>query len=647
MAWKEKQERKADEEEVVGKKAAESQPPAPKPDEGEGQPDNRRKTSPKTPAAGKAAEDDNSSTDSGSAQDATPSVPSLPSDLSRWQEHDFFIAKLLEKPELLEVIARSVVDRRDDEEIVRILTRLLQPEVYAGLKELVFGTGKEEATVSTKRRVSSTQRSRVNQDYSHKVIDAAVESLAQNTTAAACRTLAQLIVGDLATEDNGAASTAALTSLAAHPTAAHEEMLFRIAVEAGRLVDTAEPAVSPEVLSRQAFELLGRTGSSAVRVRAAEYLGQDTASPEVRRGLEGLLSSLTVENLDAHVTLYMGAGDPKPTREVLAEHFAACSSGALGHLLGVKVQGNATEIDRSRKAASLLWRESFALVVEGRLNRLDSWSDEPALLALALSLPTDTMRAALARRLSVQWEQGPGLDASQLLSSDTLVEPGCLVLVRSMLEERRESRKLPSSLVGQRNQRTTGGRIDPPASRQQQEWLLQDAWTVLAGQLAADWCARCRTAAHDRDAAERAQGRRIDWCEGLNELPIQPHSSSGVVAAHRSVWGSGTSAGGPNNAMDPLALHYVRIEERTRPVRLLAYYDRAVPKHQRREIEQGICFEGTHSEVPAGVLRSIDVRITRAGADVRRSPDEEQDLVVEILAVTIRDPGESSSNGPN
>lgn len=654
MAWKEEQERKEAQEEAAeaaaAREAAQSRPPAAKSAEGEQKPDQRGQRNRTAVAVRQVADDDVASPDDAPEQDAPPPVPQPPGDLTQWQEQDYFVAKLLEKPELLEAVARSAADKRDDEAIVRILTRLLQPKVYAGLKELVFGGREDEEPPTNRRRpYSSTQRSRGDRDYSQKLIETVVDALAQNTTAAASRSLAQLVVGKLETEDNAAASKAALESLAAHPTEAHEDMLFRIAVEAERLVDAVEPAVSPEVLSRQAVALLAEGSSSAVRVRAAEYLAQNNPPPEIRSGLERLLSELTPENLEAHVILYVSAGEPKPSRQALAGHFAASSSAALEHLMGVKVHIDAEQLDRSRQTANLLWSNSFALVVEGRLNRLDSWSDEPALLALALSLPADTMRAAVARRLDVQWSRGPGLNHSQLIGG-AVVEPGSLVLLRRYLGERSESWKQPS-LTGLRNARTAGSRsartLDPVAARQQQERQIQDAWANLAGDLAADWCARCRRAAHDRDAGERARGRRIDWSEGLAGLPIRPHATEGVTATHTVLWPGGAPAGATDAAADPLAVHYVRIEERTRPTRLLAYYGRALPDHRRRDIENGVCFEGMHGGAPAGVLRSIDVRITRAGTEIRRLPDEEQDLVVEILAVTIRDPAGSASSGPS
>ena len=577
-----------------------------------------------------------------------PPLPRPPSELARWQERDFFLAKLQEKPELLEVIARSAVEGRDDEAIVQILTRLLQPEMYAGLRELVVGDDTGSGRTTTRRRTTG-RRNRADTSYSRKLIEASVDALAQNTTPAANRTLAQLIVGDLTTEDNLAAATAALESLADYPTPAHEAMLFRIAVEAEQLVDAKEPDISPEVLCRHAITLLAERGSSAVRAQAAEYLLHNNPPPEVRRGLETIHSDLSLENFEAHLALYMEAGDPKPTRQVLTRHFASSSSSALEHLLGLRPHTDPQRSSWSRKAAQLLWERNFALVVEGRLNRLESWAADPTLLSLALSLPSDTMRAAIADRLDVQWAQGPSASTSEHIPNELIIEPGVLVLLRMLLEKRTDTHRLPSlvSLRSQRTGRGRSGRADPAAVRQRQQWEIQNAWAEFAGDLAADWCLRCRTAAHDQDAIERARGRTIDWTEGISDLAVTPHSTEKITLTHFARWLEAPSKPFRPNGFDPLRVDYVRIEERTRPNRLLAYYDRALPGHIQRAIEGGICFEGLLDKGKPGFLCSADVRITRAAPEMHGLPEQDQDLVVEILIVEIRDPSLRSSNDEN
>jgi hypothetical protein len=568
-----------------------------------------------------------------------PPIPRPPRDLARWKQRDFLVARIRQRPELLDAIALAATRQEGNEEVVETFTTLLQPEQYAALRELVLDSGDEPTAQAAGPRTAG----RVHQGmFSRDVINATVDALAKMGTPAARRALAQLIVGKLVTEDNSVAAKTAIEILAAYPSPAHEEMLIRVAVEAERIVSAEQPGLSPVDLRRQALSLLNQASSPGLRLRMAESLVRSDLPQEVRRAFAGNLAKMEPENFDAHLLLYLNPSAPStPSRTALAKHFAAYSSQALSHFLGLELSDTTDDLHWNRHVAGALWAENVALVVEGQLDRLDSWSEEPAILALALSLPTDTMRAASAEQLSRQWPHGPGPQTSNTTGAEAMIEPGVLVLLRALLEARGTTQRLPS-LASLRNQRAGRGRsaarADPVSLQRQQEWQLQDAWARLAGAVAADWCTRCRTAAHHRDAAERARGRRIDWTRDLADMPIQPHALDEISETHRAVWGGAAGLGPAGQSLDPLALHYVRIEERTRPTRLLAVYERLLPPHQKRELVDGIAFEGV-MEGESGILRSFDVRITRSAFAVRRLPEEEQDLVVEMLIVQIRDPG--------
>ena len=573
-----------------------------------------------------------------------PPLPHPPSDVSTWHEQDFYVARVLEEPTLLEAIDRAAQDRRDDEKLAEILTRLLQPAEYEGLQQTVHGIDRETragSTRSARRRMDASAGPRGEASYSRKVIESAIDALAKNTTPAASRALAQLILGKLATEDNATVAKTALESLATCPTEVHEEMLLRLAVEAEQLVAASGSTVRADSLSRRAFELLEEKATAAGRVRMAGYLLENNPSPTVRAKLENVLREVKPENLEAQVALYVRANGPNLARDTLAEQFAACSSRISEHLLGLQFSTNVEQSEFSARAAGLLWSDSFALAVEGRLNRLDSWADDPSLLSLALSLPSDVMRAALASRLDRQWWQGPNVDAAQLLADKALIEPGFLVLLRAAQSQHPESAKLPS-LTAIRNPRARRGRSERPGTQPSQH-DIQAEWAELANSLALFWCERCRTAAHDRDAAERAEGRRIDWTNVVKALPVKPHSEDGLTAAHVATWAGGISHKKDGTAFDPLRVSYARIEERTRPTRLLAYYRRLLPDHQERAIPEGLCFEGMLKNTETGFLACADVRITRAAPEVRKLPEDDQELVVEVLVVQIRDPAISPS----
>ena len=89
---------------------------------------------------------------------------------------------------------------------------------------------------------------------------------------------------------------------------------------------------------------------------------------------------------------------------------------------------------------------------------------------------------------------------------------------------------------------------------------------------------------------------------------------------------------------DPLEVHYVRIEEETRPVKMRGFYRRRLPSCREREIENGIALESLHADIQAGQRRSLTVRIIQAMPEIPRLPSQDQPLIVEILSIEMNDP---------
>jgi hypothetical protein len=94
----------------------------------------------------------------------------------------------------------------------------------------------------------------------------------------------------------------------------------------------------------------------------------------------------------------------------------------------------------------------------------------------------------------------------------------------------------------------------------------------------------------------------------------------------------------PAAARDPLDLYYVRIEEKSRPERILAYYRRQWESSDERATQSGAWLDYCGSGTRADRKRSIDVVVTRAAPSALALADEELDLVVEILWIEARDP---------
>ena len=539
-----------------------------------------------------------------------PPLPSAPRDVALWSERDFIVARARGKPQFMAAIAHLAANAREEERAAIILAKVLQPKQFSQLQGLV-----DVAPAATKGQ------------YSVKVATAIVDALAQNRTPAARRVLGQLIMGELATENNNLAATHAITALATHPSPSHEEMLLRVVTDAEQLASSTGAGPSAEDLRQQALASVNKNPPSSLRARIAEHLIDDTMSPAVRAALEKVISAPVAQNFDAHLTLYLAPREAIPFREAIERQFAGYSGDALLSLL--TPNGAPADSAWNRRVADSLWTEKFSLMVEARLNRLDLWAEGPSLLSLACSLPTDAMRVAVARRLEKQWALGPNPVAAQQIG-ETVLEPGMLAVLRDLLHERTESAPRPKTPLA--SLRSGYGRRGYLGDRTLEEYQrVQSAWAELVGELASIWCGRCREAALHNDTVERARGNRVDWTAIVNEIPVQPHSADSVVAAHSVAWTQ-------DGDRDPLQLHYVRLEERARPERLLSTYRRMWPEHHERLVTDGVCFEGVVEGLEQGFLRSVDVRVTRAAPGAQRRANEEQELVVEILVVEIRNP---------
>jgi hypothetical protein len=94
----------------------------------------------------------------------------------------------------------------------------------------------------------------------------------------------------------------------------------------------------------------------------------------------------------------------------------------------------------------------------------------------------------------------------------------------------------------------------------------------------------------------------------------------------------------PAGPRDPLDVYYVRIEERSRPGRILAYYRRQWESSEQRPTQGGAWLDYCGGGAQADRKRSIDVLVTRAAPGAPALADEELDLVVEILWIEAKDP---------
>ena len=66
---------------------------------------------------------------------------------------------------------------------------------------------------------------------------------------------------------------------------------------------------------------------------------------------------------------------------------------------------------------------------------------------------------------------------------------------------------------------------------------------------------------------------------------------------------------------------------------MLAYYRRQLPDCEEHRIEQGVWLDAMSATGESGAVRSIDVLITKANKNLPELADQEQRIIVEVLAV--------------
>jgi hypothetical protein len=563
----------------------------------------------------------------------SPSLPALPGNVANWSERDYLVARVARDPRLFTAIRYLATQRQGDENAARLLAALLQPARYAGVVE-----SPPPAAGRRPRPIELPDRERI--------IDSAIDALAQNQTFAAASALGQLIAGRMETEDNFLVATTALDRLVRYPSALHDDMLFRILTAPEQIRAKEDAELTAATLQQQALVLAGPSASPGLRTRLAQHLSTADASLSTYEALERFVSMPSPDNLEAHVVMFTTQrGGPSRERGALERRFAEYSSGALARLLGIPQQqprqrqtqqlSSMAAPEWPARVARSLWSRNFQLILEGQLGRAESVAEQSPLFFLAATIPADVARAGLDRALEKLWFGGPKPLDSLRTADDLVVDPGLVVLLKRRESEREGA--LKQALQSARaTLRRTGDRSNGAGADSVSQVLeIHNDWRTLRGTLSNIWCERCRAAAAAHDAAERAQGRVPNWDSILEGLPLELHAGDSIVAAHRARWPDDLSPQDRLLGLAPLKLYYARMEQRAKPKEVYDAYLRALDSHERRPIPGGIVLETLVDLDEQRTLRSVDVRMWRAFPEVTQSPEAEQELIVEALVIEV------------
>jgi len=543
-----------------------------------------------------------------SAQTAPPATapsqpPPLPDDVSQWRRADFFRAWRENSPQLPKALDALTQKARGNDSAFRQLAELLK-------------SPPDEAPAS-----NAVER-----------IGAVVAGLAASGSKEAKKVLENILTGQLETDDDRAAVAAALHAMAAGGGDC-DDLLLRAVLKPDALRPTDRQGSWPaKDLRAKAIELVQKNAAEAMRVKLAEALAQRMPWLAAGDPLRELLLVPDPRNCGAQLVLYQQSETPREIKVQLERQFSDLSASLLARRLRFEGSGaaSADDSDSETKLAGLLWTGGLPALVNSQLGQVRSLEKQTDLVALAATLPLDSTRAALAQALRRNWNDGPKpLEATGLFDR-AAADPGLVVLLK--LWPRKDRRATPGAPT-----RNLPATPSPTTGRAARAAAAEQDWWDASAKLVAAWRKRLGETAKARTKAAVESG---NWPgEAAKNIPpdFTPWREARLIASYRASWSNDAAV-----HASPLDVRYLCFEETGRMKRAIGYYNRQAQGRSTdsRTLDGAVWLDSLRIDAKADRRRSIDVLISRRDGQAHdpAKPDEETDLIVELLVIEIHDP---------
>lgn len=556
------------------------------------------------------------------ASEELPPLPLLSSDFAEWTESDYQYARRVGEAALVPAVEHLAAWVEGDESTARLLAALLEQAPTA-----------RSSVPRVRARRSSIARLDAN-----RLIEVIVDALARSGTAAGRETLRQLLSGDVATDNDAAAVPAAMTAMARHAGAGNDETLLDV-LTSQRDLRTGPGAIRSR--SPQAVALLKPVASRELRLRAAERMLDPATPADARDALSTLIADDHPENLEAQILLVASERIDAVLRRSLETRLAEYGSHTLSALLGLddsRPGGASRNDDWNRRVARGLWGDPFTAALERRLGQIESLKEGAGSIVLAGTIPRIRVQGHLAAALQRHWEEGPASLKAAGFPAKFVVAPHLLlaakIVHREAIDPAAPGRSYRAAGLASPDRRRQVQRV---RSTQQEELdSLRKAWLEVYQELHQRLCdGLSRVAAAEGGHLDALRAwERAQWADS----PFQLHSGANPVSFYRCDWPGNPSERFPGISLEPLRIRHVRAEQRARPSAAIGYFRRRLPSCEERVLDRALWFDDWKPGSEPGSIRSIDVRIAAAGRRPTSLPDEEQDLVIDVLLIEAGDP---------
>ena len=620
--------------------------------------------------------------------------PPLAEDVSKWMAADYQRAKVENSPKLPEAVAylaKRFAGTDNADAAAQLVANLLKPEPPPAAAPAGAPGSPAAAPAPPPVNVNSA------------LLKAEIDALATLGSPVARKCLEGLVAGTVPSGDAKQAAEAALEALAKNPSAQSDEILFRLLTARGEPRPAAAGGLAADELQKKAYAVVLPTASAELRLKLAAFALEPTAPQEQQDTILKTLQTQEPANIPAQILLYQNEATAPATKTTLQGFFQAYSSEALAGVMGMSpddlgdASGGGTrptfagpslttlggprpegpskasaDLDLPYRLVKQFWGPKFTRIVAGQLADLPKLEKGASTVVLASTIPTDALRAAIYKALRRHCEEGPKALEAAGLTDHVFCDPGLLAVLKSLpIKVPSASHVAGLGAGGGRTQPTNPRSRSGASAGKVSKQLSEEEWMITCGSLARSICHRCDAVVNAKTAAQRKAGHRADFHEATAKRPIELHPNAHVVAEYHLDWPDGLSgkeklAGLP---LDPMTIHYVRMEEQGKPRALEGYYRRKIESEPTCPIPDGLWLESFHTAQARDRKISYDLLITLpkdAAAAAQGTPaaaqrpaakragektaEQEMDLVIELLYLDVKDPsgqsgGESAESG--
>lgn len=392
----------------------------------------------------------------------------------------------------------------------------------------------------------------------------------------------------------------------------------------------------PETLHSAAMTMMTGLAASAVDSMFGLADAAGPGGPGGQRGPGGMPGGMPGMGMgedeggynggDEEAGMYAGGGGGRPSRGAPGRDDGGPSGGIGGGggrppVNAMKLNVEALSPEQLDKVVKLLWTPAFTGQIADRI-RATNLTDNTEIFALAGALPSTSIRKAQYQSMQANHKQGAESLLSMGLFDGVARDPGLLVVLKSLPRPK-------VSASSSRNRNASQGAGDPVAN----------SWLSATGHMVSSLKNRLHEAAM-ASGKTQLQGKPM----------IRLHAgASAPSAVFELSWPKDARSVVSDANPSPMRIHYVRINQTMgdRVIKKVVEHYRARTRGTKRDIPNGVWFDGTLKSTPTGGRISSDVVITQGnggGGGYQGGGGEGgggaigSSYTIELIAVEIPDP---------